>query len=58
MDGNYELELTVTDGTLSDTDRVVITTAAPGRVPPNAAAGSDIVVQLGQNRHAQRQRQR
>jgi hypothetical protein len=45
--GNYELELTVTDGTLSDTDRVVITTAAPGQVPPNADAGSDIVVQLG-----------
>ena len=48
VDGNYELELTVTDGTLSDTDRVVITAAAPGHVPPNAAAGSDIVVQLGQ----------
>jgi hypothetical protein len=48
VDGDYELELTVTDGTLSDTDRVVITTAAPGRVPPNAAAGPDIVVQLGQ----------
>jgi hypothetical protein len=41
------LELTVTDGTLSDTDRVVITAAAPGQVPPNADAGSDIVVQLG-----------
>jgi len=45
--GNYDLELTVTDGTLSDTDRVVITAAAPGQVPPNADAGSDIVVQLG-----------
>ena len=42
VDGNYELELTVTDGTLSDTDGVVITAAAPGRVPPNADAGSDI----------------
>ena len=39
VDGNYQLELTVTDGTLSDTDGVVITAFAPGRVPPNAAAG-------------------
>jgi hypothetical protein len=48
VDGAYELELRVTDGTLSNTDRVVITAAAPGRVPPNANAGLDQNADVGQ----------
>ena len=48
VDGDYELELTVNDGGLSDTDGVVITAAATGRVAPNAAAGPDQNAALGQ----------
>ncbi len=44
--GLYRLTLTVSDGDLSDFDDVDITVALPN-VPPNADAGSDIVVQLG-----------
>lgn len=38
VDGDYEFEVTVTDGVLSDTDTVVIT-AAPSNVAPVAEAG-------------------
>ncbi|MGH8651892.1 MAG: PKD domain-containing protein [Gammaproteobacteria bacterium] len=44
--GLYRLTVIVSDGDLSDSDDVDITVALPN-VPPNADAGSDIVVQLG-----------
>ncbi|NOZ67934.1 MAG: hypothetical protein GXP46_01490, partial [Deferribacteres bacterium] len=46
-DGVYVLELTVSDGDLSSTDDVVITAALPN-VPPNADAGEDFSVALGE----------
>lgn len=44
--GLYRVTLTVSDGDLSDSDDVDINVTQPN-VPPNANAGSDIVVQLG-----------
>jgi hypothetical protein len=46
VDGAYELQLTVSDGTLSDTDNVIIT-AATANVAPNADAGLDQNAEVG-----------
>jgi hypothetical protein len=47
VDGSYIINLTVSDGELSSVDTVQIMAAVPN-VPPNANAGSDITIWLGQ----------
>jgi hypothetical protein len=46
VDGLYELTLTVNDGNLSSEDKVQIMATTPN-VPPNANAGADMTVNLG-----------
>jgi hypothetical protein len=46
VDGLYELTLTVNDGNLSSEDRVQIMATTPN-VPPNANAGVDMTINLG-----------
>ncbi|HDH04315.1 MAG TPA: hypothetical protein ENH01_01180 [Nitrospirae bacterium] len=46
-DGSYVLELVVNDGEFTSEDYVIITAATPN-VPPNADAGDDITVSLGE----------
>jgi hypothetical protein len=43
VSGDYEVELEVSDGTLSDTDTVVVT-ATPPNVPPHANASMDHMI--------------
>ena len=45
--GVYTLTLTVSDGDLTDSDDVAIN-VTPVNVPPNADAGADVLVQLGE----------
>jgi tripartite motif-containing protein 71 len=47
VDGLYELKLTVNDGNLSSEDTVQIMATVPN-VPPNANAGEDFTIYLGQ----------
>jgi hypothetical protein len=47
IDGSYIIRLDVNDGELSSVDTVNINSTTPN-VPPNALAGSDIVIWLGQ----------
>ena len=46
-DGTYMVKLTVSDGDLESSDTVQITATTPN-VPPNADAGDDITITLGQ----------
>ena len=45
--GVYTLTLTVSDGDLTDSDDVAIN-VTPVNVPPNADAGADVLVKLGE----------
>lgn len=47
VDGEYVLELMVSDGELSSIDNVTIISLTPN-VPPNADAGDDIAISLGE----------
>jgi streptogramin lyase len=46
VEGTYELKLTVSDGDLSSEDTLLIM-ATPPNVPPNANAGADMTINLG-----------
>ena len=46
VDGTYEVKLTVSDGDLSSEDKVQIIATTPN-VPPNANAGADMTIYLG-----------
>jgi hypothetical protein len=46
-DGSYIISLNVSDGDLSSWDTVQVIATSPN-VPPNALAGSDIAIWLGQ----------
>jgi hypothetical protein len=47
VDGTYQVQLIVSDGELESDPDVVIVTAATGNVPPNANAGPDQTVEMG-----------
>jgi len=47
VSGDYQVELTVSDGLLNDIAIVVVMASNPPNIPPNAAAGADQAAQTG-----------
>ena len=47
VSGDYQVELTVSDGLLNDSAIVVVMASSPPNIPPNAVAGTDQAAQTG-----------